>query len=241
MRPALKDHLDGIRAMLPLLPGAIPFGMIAGAVAAEARFGALAGIGQSVVVYAGAAQLAATQLVAEGAPALIVVLTGLVVNLRFAMYSASLAPHFAGLPLGRRMILAYLMTDQSYALSVTRYNNEPEMTVAARASFYLGGAIVMWIVWLAATAAGFVLGSRVPPSWSLDFFVPLSFLALLVPGIRDSATAMAAIIGAFVAVAAAGLPFNLGLFLAAACGIGAGYVVETRQARRRNAHPGDAK
>jgi len=241
MRPALKDHLDGIRAMLPLLPGAIPFGMIAGAVAAEARFGALAGIGQSVVVYAGAAQLAATQLVAEGAPALIVVLTGLVVNLRFAMYSASLAPHFAGLTLGRRMVLAYLMTDQSYALSITRYNNEPEMTATARARFYLGGAIAMWIVWLSATAAGFVLGSRVPPSWSLDFFVPLSFLALLVPGIRDSAAAVAAIAGAVIAVVAIALPFNLGLFLAAACGIAAGYAVETRQARRRNAHPGDTE
>ncbi|MEX0840647.1 MAG: AzlC family ABC transporter permease, partial [Parvibaculum sp.] len=94
MKSVFRDYIDGIRAMLPLLPGAVPFGMIAGAVAAEAGFGSAAGIGQSVIIYAGAAQLAATQLVAEAAPALIVVLTGLVVNLRFAMYSASLAPHF---------------------------------------------------------------------------------------------------------------------------------------------------
>ncbi|MBX3497050.1 MAG: AzlC family ABC transporter permease [Parvibaculum sp.] len=228
MKPATGDYVEGVRVMLPLLPGAVPFGMIAGAVAAEAKFGAAAGIGQSIVIYAGAAQLASTQLIADAAPALIVVLTGLVINLRFAMYSASLAPHFAGLSLRRRAMLAYLMTDQSYALGITRYTADSEMTARAKARFYLGGAIAMWVVWLAATAAGFTLGSRVPPSWSLDFFVPLSFLALLVPGIRDRAAGLAAVTGATVAVAASGLPFNLGLFLAAACGIAAGYFCETR-------------
>ncbi|WP_339831284.1 AzlC family ABC transporter permease [uncultured Parvibaculum sp.] len=232
MKSAYGDYFDGIRAMLPLLPGAVPFGMIAGAVAAEAGFGTAAGIGQSVVIYAGAAQLAATQLVAVAAPALIIVLTGLVVNLRFAMYSASLASHFTGLSLRHRALLAYLMTDQSYALTVARYGAAGSADSAAKARFYLGGAVAMWIVWLSATAAGFLLGSRVPPSWSLDFFVPLSFLALLVPGIRDRATAAAAATGAAVAVIAAGLVFNLGLFVAAACGIAAGYLVETRYAAR---------
>lgn len=182
------------------------------------------------MIYAGASQLAATQLVAVAAPALIIVLTGLVVNLRFAMYSASLAPHFAGLSLRYRALLAYLMTDQSYALTVARYGVEGRADAAAKARFYLGGAVAMWIVWLGATAAGFLLGSRVPPSWSLDFFVPLSFLALLVPGIRDRATATAAATGAVVAVIAVGLVFNLGLFVAAACGIAAGYIVETHYA-----------
>ena len=233
MKPALGDYIAGIRVMLPLLPGAVPFGMIAGAVAAEAKFGAAAGIGQSIAIYAGAAQLASTQVVAEAAPALVVVLTGLVINLRFAMYSASLAPHFAGLSFRRRAMLAYLMTDQSYALSITRYTADSGMTALAKARFYLGGAVAMWIVWLAATAAGFILGSRVPPSWSLDFFVPLSFLALLVPGIRDRAAGLAAVTGATVAVAASGLPFNLGLFLAATCGIATGYFCETRWASKK--------
>lgn len=235
MKPAIGDYIDGLRAMLPLLPGAVPFGMIAGAVAAEAKFGAAAGIGQSVLIYAGASQLAATQLVADAAPALIIVLTGLVINLRFAMYSASLAPHFAGLTLRRRALLAYLMTDQSYALTVSRYGADGTADAATKARFYLGGGIAMWIVWLGATAAGFMLGSRVPPSWSLDFFVPLSFLALLVPGIRDRATASAAATGAIIAVVATGLAFNLGLFVAAACGIAAGYLAETWRKKKEDA------
>ncbi|ABS63577.1 AzlC family protein [Parvibaculum lavamentivorans DS-1] len=232
MRPALQDYADGIRVMLPLIPGSIPFGMIAGAVAAEVKLSAAQGIGASIIMFAGTAQLATMQLIAENAPALVVVLTGLVINLRFAMYSASLAPHFAGLSSAKRNLLAYVMTDQSYALSITRFARDNEMSGAAKFRFYIGGALLMWVFWIAATAAGYFLGNKVPPSWSLDFVVPLSFLALLVPGIRDSSTATAAAVGAGIAVAAWTLPFNLGLFLAAMCGIAAGYIVENRSSRK---------
>ena len=221
-----QDWIDGARVMLPLLPGAIPFGMIAGVVASNAGLDALAGIGQSVIVFAGAAQLASTQLIADAAPVLVVILTGLVINLRFAMYSAAMAGHLSALPRGRRWLVAYLMTDQSYALSVLRYAARPEMSLAAKFAFYMGGAIPMWTVWLAATAAGYFLGNRIPASWSLDFFVPLSFLALIVPSIADRANATAAVTGGAVAVIAWPLPFNLGLFLAALAGIAAGYAVE---------------
>lgn len=238
MRPAQRDYADGIRVMLPLIPGSVPFGMITGAVAAEAKFTAAEGIGQSVIMFAGTAQLATTQLVAEGAPALIIILTGLVINLRFAMYSASLAPHFAELSSAKRGLLAYLMTDQSYALGVTRYTRDNTMSAAAKFRFYIGGALIMWVVWIAATAIGYFLGNRVPPSWSLDFFVPLSFLALLVPGIRDRATAIAATVGAGVAVAAWSLPFNIGLFLAAICGVAAGCIAEEKFGRP-GAHSGE--
>lgn len=221
-----QDWIDGARVMLPLLPGAIPFGMIAGVVASNAGLDALAGIGQSVIVFAGAAQLASTQLIADAAPVLVVILTGLVINLRFAMYSAAMAGHLSALPRVRRWLVSYLMTDQSYALSVLRYAARPEMSLAAKFAFYMGGAIPMWTVWLAATAAGYFLGNRIPASWSLDFFVPLSFLALIVPSIADRVNAAAALTGGAVAVIAWPLPFNLGLFLAALAGIAAGYAVE---------------
>lgn len=225
-RTERQDWIDGARVMLPLLPGAVPFGMIAGVVASNAGLDALAGIGQSVIVFAGAAQLASTQLIAEAAPVLVVILTGLVINLRMAMYSASLAAHLSALPRGRRWLVSYLMTDQSYTLSVLRYAARPEMSLASKYAFYMGGAIPMWTVWLAATAAGYFLGNRIPASWSLDFFVPLSFLALIVPSILDRANATAALTGGAVAVLAWTLPFNLGLFLAAIAGIAAGYAVE---------------
>lgn len=228
-----QDWIDGARAMLPLLPGAVPFGMIAGVVASNAGLDALAGIGQSVIVFAGAAQLASTQLIADAAPVLVVILTGLVINLRFAMYSAAMAGHLSALPRGRRWLVAYLMTDQSYTLSVLRYTARPGMSLASKFAFYMGGAIPMWAVWLAATAAGYFLGNRIPASWSLDFFVPLSFLALIVPSIADRANATAALTGGAIAVIAWSLPFNLGLFLAAIAGIMAGYAIERLNPKRR--------
>ena len=223
---AKQDWIDGARVMLPLLPGALPFGMIAGVVASDAGLDALAGIGQSIVVFAGAAQLASAQLIADAAPVLVVILTGLVINLRFAMYSAAMASHFSALPRWRRWLVSYLMTDQSYALSVLRFTARTDMSLAAKFAFYMGGAIPMWAVWLAATATGYILGNRIPANWSLDFFVPLSFLALIVPSIADRANAAAALTGGAVAVVAWPLPFNLGLFLAAISGIAAGYAVE---------------
>lgn len=229
-----RQHwIDGIRIMLPLFPGVIPFGVIAGVVASDAGLNMLAGIGQSIIVYAGTSQIAATQLIGEAAPFLMIVMTGLIINLRLAMYSAALAEHVAALPRGRRWLFAYLMTDQSYALSAMRYAARPDMTLAQKYAFYMGGALVMWSVWLAATAAGYFLGNRIPASWSLDYIVPLSFIALIVPAIRDRANATAALVGGTVAVLGWSVPFNLGLFLAAMAGVAAGYAVETYAPQNR--------
>lgn len=236
MRPNTKDYADGLRAMLPLLPGVIPFGLIAGVIAAEANFTAAAGIGQSAIIFGGSAQLAATQLMAENAPPLIAILTGLVINLRFAMYSAWLAPHFTGLTTMQRLFAGYFVGDQSYALCATRFLSG-EMTRNAKLRFYISGAIALWTVWMVATTAGFFLGNSVPPNWSLDFFVPLGFIALVIPALRDRSTIIAATTGATTVVLAYGLPFNLGLFLAALCGIAAGYLYETRIAARGEPKP----
>lgn len=231
--PARQDWIDGISVMLPLIPGVLPFGMIAGVAASEAGLDAFAGIGQSMVIFAGASQIAALQLIADAAPALVVILTGLVINLRFAMYGAALAPHFERRSIWMRALIAHLMTDQSYALSVTRFNMRPEMTKAARLRFYMGNAGLMWFIWTAATIAGYFLGNSIPPNWSLDFFVPLSFIALLIPSIRERPMAAAALTGGAVVILAWNLPFNLGLFAAALSGVAAG-VLSDRYLSRKN-------
>ncbi len=231
MRSETEDMVSGLRTMAPVLPAAIPFGLVAGIVGANAGLLPVENMVQSVVIFAGAAQIVALQLVAHHAAFIVVVASGIAINLRFAMYSASLAPHFERLSLAERMIAAYLMTDQAYALSVIRFAateaaGKP-MSERAKFRFYMGGAVVMWLVWQASVAAGIVLGARVPASWSLDFAVPLSFLSLLVPGIRDRSTVVAAVTGGVIAVIARGLPLNLGLFAGGICGIAAGYLHET--------------
>ncbi len=219
--------LAGIRAVAPILPGVVPFALIAGFAGIEAGVTELQAIVMSVVVFAGAAQIAALDLIGRDGAVAVIVLTALVINARFVMYSASLAPHLAAAPLRMRALAAYLLTDQAYAVSIVRYRTHPG-DVGTRLAFYLGAGATLWVIWLAGTVAGALGGAAVPEAWSLDFAIPLVFIALLVPALRSRSDHVAAAIAAVGAVAAGGLRFNSGLLLAALAGIAAGYLVASR-------------
>jgi 4-azaleucine resistance transporter AzlC len=216
---------SGISAMAPLLLGIVPFGLIFGVAAVESGVGAGAGIGLSVFVFAGAAQLATVELVGSDTAPAVIVATALIINARHLMYSASLAPQFTGLGRLGRIGVAYLLTDQGYAVSITEYRKHP-MSTRQRVAFYLGAAVALWVTWQACTIIGIVLGAGVPEEWSLDFAVPLVFLALLVPAITDRSSAAAAAAAGIIAALAAGLPLNLGIMAGATAGIVAGVVTE---------------
>jgi predicted branched-subunit amino acid permease len=207
----------------PLLLGIIPFGLVAGIAAVNAGLGVAEAVGLSVVVFAGASQLAAVELLAQNAPLAVVIGTAVVINVRMVMYSASIAPYLAGYGRRFRAGLAYLLTDQAYALSVAEFERTPDRT---RWRYYLGAAATLWIVWQITTVVGFVIGAGVPEAWGLTFAVPLVFLALLVPAMKDRPTVLAGVVGGAVAVAAAGLPMNLGLLTGAVSGIVAGLATE---------------
>lgn len=242
MRKETREMLDGLWTIAPTLPGAIPFGFVAGIVGANAGLTALENIAHSMIIFAGTAQIASMQLAANHAAFIVIVATGIAINLRFLMYSASLAPHLGRLALHERLIAGYLMTDQSYALSILRFTTTEvagtPMDDRAKFRFYMGGAVAMWLVWQCSVATGIVLGTRVPENWSLDFAVPLSFIALVIPGIRDRSTIFAALFGGGVALAARDLPFNFGLFAGGLCGIAAGYLHETYFAMPREGRKG---
>ncbi|ELZ61529.1 MULTISPECIES: AzlC family ABC transporter permease [Halorubrum] len=218
-----EDLLAGVRDVSPLILGIAPFSLVAGIAAVDAGLGLAEAVGMSVIVFAGASQLAALELLGENAPLAVVVGTAAVINLRMLMYSASIAPHFADYGRRLRTGLAYLLTDQAYALSVAEFDENPERS---RWRYYLGAAASLWIVWQIGTVAGVVLGAGVPDAWGLTFAVPLVFLALLVPAMKDRPTTVAGVAGGAVAVAAVGLPLNLGLLAGALCGIAAGLLAE---------------
>lgn len=224
----LQDWIDGARTMTVLFPATLPFGMIAGLTAAKAGFGATLGIGHSAAIFAGASQIAMLQLMMEDAAPIVAIMTVLLINLRFAMYSASLSQEFRGLSTPQKWAAAYLLTDQAYALSQLRFARHPEMTAESRFRFFIASGLSLWLVWMASTALGYYLSAGLPPAWGLEFGVPLTFIALLVPGLRDSATVVAACVSGTIALAAAPLPYNLGLFTAALAGIAAGYLYESR-------------
>jgi len=138
----------------------------------------------SSVVFAGSAQFIAAQLIREGIPAVVLVLTIFVVNLRHALYSATVAPSLKGLGLGWKALLAYLLTDEAFAVAVTRYQREGSAEPPPHHEWYFFGAgITLWASWQTSTAVGVFLGTQVPERWSLDFTLALTFIALVVPAL----------------------------------------------------------
>jgi len=200
--------------------GIVPFGLVAGAAGVDAGLTPLQTVGLSVVVFAGASQLAAIDLLGRNAELLVVVLTGVVINLRMLMYSASIAPHFRPLRSWWKSLCAYVLTDQAYALSIARYADE-ELDPRERRNYYLTVAVSLWVVWQVCTVLGIVVGARVPDSWGLEFAVPLVFLSLLVPAVASPpAVVAAAVVGstllgalAFAATPALAWPYLAGFFL----------------------------
>ncbi|MBT8408132.1 MAG: AzlC family ABC transporter permease [Alphaproteobacteria bacterium] len=206
--------LRGARDALPFVLVVVPFATLFGVVATEAGLSVAQTMGFSIVVIAGAAQFAALQLMIDDAPTLMIVLTALAVNLRMAMYSASLAVHLGAAPFWQRAIVAYFNVDQSYALSTVRYETEPDMTLPERLVYFFGTMTPIAPCWYIFTLVGALVGQAIPPEYALDFAVPITFLALVAPMLRTRAHLLAAGTSVVVALALAGLPFGAGLLVA---------------------------
>jgi len=205
----------------------VPFGMIYGVLALDAGLTHAQAQGMSSIVFAGSAQFITTQLVKSAAPGLIIVLTILVVNLRHALYSASLAPYVQHLPLRWKLILSYLLTDEAYAPTISNYEEPGDSN--NKHWFFLGAGLTLWTGWQLSTATGIMLGAVVPESWSLDFTLALTFIALVVPRLRDRSSLASALVAGSAALVGFFLPYKLGLLTAALCGILAGTLLEGRK------------
>jgi len=219
-----SEFFAGLKAELPLVIGVLPFGMIYGILAVGAGLPNSAAQAMSAIIFAGSSQFISAQLFGLGTPGLVIVLTVAVVNLRHALYSASIAPYLQKLPERWKWLLAYLLTDEAYAVTINHYNQDGESR--HKHWFFLASGLLLWVSWQASTAAGIFLGAAVPPSWSLEFTLALTFIAIVVPGLRDRAGLAAAVTAGVIAVLAAGLPFRLGLLAAALIGILVGYWLE---------------
>ena len=203
-----------------------PFGLVTGVAMVAGGIPPLEAMAMSVVVYAGASMLAATQLLSGGTPLLVILVTVLFINLRFMMYSASLRPHLAALPARWRVAAGYLLADNAYGLSIARFTEHPQL--AGKAGYYFGAALPVWLTWQAAVGTGVVVGAGLPGAWRLDFAAPLAFIALTVPLLRNRAMVAAALAAAVTAVAASGLPMRLSIAAAALVGLMVGMFFKRR-------------
>jgi 4-azaleucine resistance transporter AzlC len=226
-----SEFTSGLKAQLPILIGVIPFGMIYGVLALEAGLSVAVAQSMSFIVFAGSSQIVATQLFGSSVHGFIIILTLSVINLRHMLYSASMAPYMKPLRPLWKWSLAYLLTDEAYALTITRYQegelpteNQPDN----RHWFFLGTGLALWLTWQLSTAAGIFLGVIIPEHWPLDFTIALTFIALLVPMLKDRAGLIAALAAGILALITLNVPLKLGLVIAALGGIVAGVVAESR-------------
>lgn len=223
MRSIPADYRAGVRDVAPVLVSVVPYGLVVGGAAVAAGFSVTQATGLSFLVNAGASQLAVIDLLGADAPLAVAVLTALVINARLLMYSASIAPYLQDEPVRWRALGAYFLIDPAYALSIVRLEGDGDVDPL---HYYLGVATPLLPTWVASTAVGAVVGSAIPGWLPLDFAVPMVFLALVVPTIRDRPEAAAAGTGAAVAVVGAGLPLNLGLLSGGVVGVAAGLLAE---------------
>jgi 4-azaleucine resistance transporter AzlC len=226
-----SEFWNGVRAEAPILIGVMPYGLIYGVLAIGAHLPVDVALAMSFIVFAGSSQLVGTPLISAGSPWIVIVTTTFVVNLRHALYSASLAPYTHHLSQKWKWLLAYLLTDEAYAVTINHYHEPADET--HKHWFFLGSGLTLWSSWQLSTAIGIFLGAQVPESWSLDFTLALTFIALVVPRLKDRPSAAAAISAGIIAVLTTSWPYKLGLMLAALIGIAIGLFLEDRSPKRQ--------
>lgn len=224
MNEQAKQFLAGVQAEIPLLIGVFPFGMIYGALALKAGLSTSAAQMMSSIVFAGSAQFITTQLLRDSTPGFVIVLTIAVVNLRHILYSASIAPYLASVSTRSKALLSYLLTDESYAPTIMTY--ERNGITPYGHWFLFGAGLALWTTWQVSTALGIALGTAIPESWSLDFALPLTFIAMIVPAMKGKPYLAAVLSAGVTALVTYSLSFRLGLIVAALVGIVVGTYLE---------------
>ncbi len=221
----------GARDIFPLIVGAIPFGIIFGTLATNGGLSAEGTLAMSALVFAGSSQFIAAGMIATQSSWLLIVLTAFVVNLRHILYAVSLVPHIKRLPQRWKIPLAFLLTDEAFAVAIRRYEapEHEQMRSPFKHWYYLGAAIAMYLNWLLCTLLGITAGRLIPNAadWGLDFAMSVTFIGMTVPYLKNRPMVAAVIMAGLVSVIANPLPHKLGLMLGAIAGILTGVYTES--------------
>jgi predicted branched-subunit amino acid permease len=226
LRADRNDIAAGARAMVPWLAGIVPFGLVIGVSAAQADVPTLAGWLTGPLIYAGSSQLATIGMLDAGAAPVIVVASALIINIRLIFYSATMARYWRGTPRWWQLVAAYLIVDPSVAVGLDGYQR---LGRGRGHAYYLGGAVVLWVSWLAAIAVGAMAGTSWPAWLHLEFVIPLYLAGQATAKLAKPAQRRAILAAATVALLALSAPLQLGTALAIAAGVTAGLTAEVRR------------
>ena len=186
---------QGVLEELPLQLGVFPFGIIYGIMAIESGLTPMQAFLMSSIIFGGASQIAFVQLISNATPFGVIVMTVGAINSRHFLYSISMMEFLKNLSLKWRVILGYLLTDEAYAISIRRFINEPNKSFLHY--HLLGTGITLFLSWQISTLTGVLLGGDLPQFLDLQFIIPLTFIAIIVPMIRSISTFLVVITSAF--------------------------------------------
>ena len=218
---------EGFKACAPTMPGIFAWGMVTGMAMMKSGLTLWQALGMTFLVFAGSAQLASVPLIAANVPVWVVFVTALVVNLRFVIFAAAVGPHFAHLPWYKRLWHGYFNADITMGLFPQRFPAETIFRTEGKVGFFTGIGYPNWCAWQAGSVAGILLASQIPESWGIGFAGTLALLAVAIPLTINAAALVGVVVASIVAVAAAGLPYRLGLLLAVVLGMTAAMIVDT--------------
>jgi predicted branched-subunit amino acid permease len=222
---------EGFQAGLPTLFGIAAWGLVVGIAMVKSGLTPLQASGMTLLVFAGSAQLASLPLIMANAPVWVIFATALVVNLRFVIFSALVAPHFTQLSWRQRLLYGYITGDMTTAQFLHRY---PTLAPApGKLSFLKALIYPNWVAWQVGSLIGIFLGSAVPSEWGLGFAGTLAILCITVPLVVNSAALSGVLVAGAVAVLAFGLPYKLGLLLAVVVGMFTAMAVEETLEKRK--------
>lgn len=219
-----SEFLAGMRDTIPMVVGSLPFGILFGALALNAGLSPLGAQAMSLFVFAGSAQFIAVGLVAQNVSALFIVVTTFVVNLRHALYSATLAPYLRHVKARWLPLMGFTLTDETFVIVAKRF--EEHGALPHGQWYFLGSSALMYVDWQLCTLAGIVVGQAIPNAqdWGLDFAATVTFTGMVVSMLRNRSSGLAVIVAGMVALIANPLPNRLGLMLAALSGVAAGVI-----------------
>ena len=178
----------GALHIIPLCLAVFPWGVLAGSMAVTQGFTPLQSVGLSVFVFAGAAQLVTISMVAAGSGFIAICLTILVITAQHLLYALILREHVSSLPLKKRLPVAFLLTDELFALSVGKKSYD--------FAYLMGAGLCFYLAWIGFTVIGVVLAASVPnlADYHLDFSIVATFIAIVVPMIKRLSTLVGVVI-----------------------------------------------
>jgi len=224
------DHWQGAYDSIPVMMGVIPFGITYGVVGLAVGLTPSETLLMSLLVFAGAAQFVSATMIGMGTVDFsLIVFTTLLINLRHLLMGASLTPYVTRLPLARQALLAFGMVDETYAITMSRIQKH-----GYSEHYQLGTNSAFYLIWILSTLTGIVLGAYIPDplNWGLDFAMPATFLAMLMPRLVNKTSITVCLVAAVIAaLSALYLPGKWYIIIACLSASLAGGLLEGRDSR----------